>query len=349
MFLKELLTLKRGFDLPESKRISGKYLIYSSNGIAGMHNAFKVKGPAVITGRSGTLGTVQYSENDCWPLNTTLYVSDFKGNIPKYISYLLETLHLEKYGSGSAVPTLNRNHLDLIEVKHHNILMQQHIVDIIGSIDDKIENNNKIIDNNYKMLNLEMKKYIKNEFISIGESEHIFLIKSGIDKFDGNKIYLDTSSVNGYSITDESYIITYDERPSRANMQPIINSIWFAKLKNSPKYIIAKDYSTDLINNKIFSTGFCGLKIDKDFFNLFSTYITSEEFNKNKDQLCIGATMQGVNNSDINNISIPNFSKNDCENFNIISEPIYKYIYNLTQENKKLLELKDLYLKKFFS
>lgn len=131
MFLKELLTLKRGFDLPESKRISGKYLIYSSNGIAGMHNAFKVKGPAVITGRSGTLGTVQYSENDCWPLNTTLYVSDFKGNIPKYISYLLETLHLEKYGSGSAVPTLNRNHLDLIEVKHHDILMQQHIVDII--------------------------------------------------------------------------------------------------------------------------------------------------------------------------------------------------------------------------
>ena len=59
--------------------------------------------------------------------------------------------------------------------------------------------------------------------------------------------------------------------------------------------------------------------------------------------------MQGVNNSDINNIKIPNFSKNDCENFNIISEPIYKYIYNLTQENKKLLELKDLYLKKFFS
>ncbi len=199
------------------------------------------------------------------------------------------------------------------------------------------------------MLNLEMKKYIKNEFISIGESEHISLIKSGIDKFYGNKIYLDTSSVNGYSITDESYIISYDERPSRANMQPIINSIWFAKLKNSPKYIIVKDYSTDLINNKIFSTGFCGLKIDKDFFNLFSTYITSEEFNKNKDQLCIGATMQGVNNSDINNIKMPNFSKNDCENFNIISEPIYKYIYNLTQENKKLLELKDLYLKKFFS
>ena len=283
-----------------------------------------------------------------------LAITSAGGNL-KYLFYYLQNpsniKRLQSLLLGSTVFGISIKdfeNFELINYKEADAC-QQHIVDIIGSIDDKIENNNKIIDNNYKMLNLEMKKYIKNEFISIGESKHISLIKSGIDKFDRNKIYLDTSSVNGYSITDESYIITYDERPSRANMQPIINSIWFAKLKNSPKYIVVKDYSADLINNKIFSTGFCGLKIDKDFFNLFSTYITSEEFNKNKDQLCIGATMQGVNNSDINNIKIPNFSKNDCENFNIISEPIYKYIYNLTQENKKLLELKDLYLKKFFS
>ena len=271
----------------------------------------------------------------------------------KYLYYALSTNKFIDYvvstSKGTKMPRGDKKAIMKYELNIHDREKQDYIVDIIGSIDDKIENNNKIIDNNYKMLNLEMKKYIKNEFISIGESKHISLIKSGIDKFDRNKIYLDTSSVNGYSITDESYIITYDERPSRANMQPIINSIWFAKLKNSPKYIIVKDYSADLINNKIFSTGFCGLKIDKDFLNLFSTYITSEKFNKNKDQLCIGATMQGINNSDINNIKIPNFSKNDCENFNIISEPIYKYIYNLTQENKKLLELKDLYLKKFFS
>ena len=245
--------------------------------------------------------------------------------------------------------SLNEDILNSVCLNIHTINEQQHIVDIIGSIDDKIENNNTIINENYKFLDLEMKKYVKNEFISIGESEHISLIKSGIDKFNGNKIYLDTSSVNGHSITNESYIITYDERPSRANMQPKINSIWFAKLKNSPKYITVKEYSKDLLDNKIFSTGFCGLKIDDLYLNIISTYIISEEFNKNKDQLCIGATMQGVNNSDISNIKIPNFSKNDCEDFNIISEPIYKYNYNLTQENKILLELKGLYLKKFFS
>lgn len=132
MKIQNILVLKRGYDLPESKRIKGRYLIYSSNGIVGYHNEYKVKGPAVITGRSGSLGNVQYTEDNCWPLNTTLYVSDFKGNNPKYISYLLQTLHLEKYGSGSAVPTLNRNHLDNLEVPFHSLTEQQHIVDIIA-------------------------------------------------------------------------------------------------------------------------------------------------------------------------------------------------------------------------
>lgn len=130
MKIKDLFVLKRGFDLPESQRINGNYIVYSSNGIAGTHSKYKIEGPAVITGRSGSLGTVQYTDYNCWPLNTTLYVSDFKGNNPKYISYLLQTLHLEKYGSGSAVPTLNRNHLDNIDVSAHSLTEQQHIVDI---------------------------------------------------------------------------------------------------------------------------------------------------------------------------------------------------------------------------
>jgi putative type-1 restriction enzyme hindVIIP specificity protein len=275
--------------------------------------------------------------------------------IPRFVYYFLTSKkNISKYSSiadasQTTFPTFNKDIIENLEIPDYDINKQHYIVDIIGSIDDKIENNNKIIDNNYKMLNLEMKKYIKNEWIKIGDNEHISFIKSGINNFDGKKVYLDTSSVSNYSIIDESYIITYEQRPSRANMQPIEDSIWFAKLKNSPKYIIVKDYSIDLINNKIFSTGFCGLKIDKDFFNLVSTYITSEEFNKNKDQLCIGATMQGVNNSDISNIIIPNFNEEDCINFNLISNQILLYIYNLNEENKNLLKLKDLYLKKFFS
>jgi type I restriction enzyme S subunit len=68
-----------------------------------------VKGPGLVTGRSGTLGTVQFIEEDFWPHNTTLWVTDFKGNDPRFIYYFYTYIGLERFGTGSGVPTLNRN------------------------------------------------------------------------------------------------------------------------------------------------------------------------------------------------------------------------------------------------
>ncbi|MDW4667698.1 restriction endonuclease subunit S, partial [Escherichia coli] len=62
--LENLLVLQRGFDLPVSKRIEGSVPIYASTGINGFHNVAKVKGPGVVTGRSGSLGTVMYVAKD---------------------------------------------------------------------------------------------------------------------------------------------------------------------------------------------------------------------------------------------------------------------------------------------
>ena len=80
--LENLLVLQRGFDLPVSKRIEGSVPIYASTGINGFHNVAKVKGPGVVTGRSGSLGTVMYVAKDYWPLNTTLWVKEFKKASP---------------------------------------------------------------------------------------------------------------------------------------------------------------------------------------------------------------------------------------------------------------------------
>ena len=80
-----------------------------SNGVGGYHNEYKVKGPGVITGRSGTIGKLQYIESDYWPHNTALWVTNFKDNYPKFIFYLYQNLDLSKFGTGSGVPTLNRN------------------------------------------------------------------------------------------------------------------------------------------------------------------------------------------------------------------------------------------------
>ena len=178
--------------------------------------------------------------------------------------------------------------------------------------------------------------------------KEIEIIGSGIDKFDREKIYLDTSCVAGNSIIDTNYNVSYNERPSRANMQPIINSVWFAKLKNSPKHIIVKDYSNKILNNYVFSTGFMGIKISKEKFNLLALYFISDIFDKEKDSLSIGATMQSINNNTFKNMYIPEFVENDYKEFNYFSKDILKKIYLLELENSKLQELKSNYLAKFF-
>jgi type I restriction enzyme S subunit len=80
--LGDVLTLKRGHDLPDASRKDGDVPVVSSSGITGYHNVAKAKPPGVVTGRYGTLGEVFYLERDYWPLNTSLYVIDFKGPIP---------------------------------------------------------------------------------------------------------------------------------------------------------------------------------------------------------------------------------------------------------------------------
>ena len=112
-FLGDLIELQRGFDLATQHRIEGLYPIYASTGIAEYHREYKVKGPGIVTGRSGSLGEVFYIEEDFWPLNTTLWIKNFKNATPIFAFYVLKGINIIDYNSGSAVPTLNRNHIHL--------------------------------------------------------------------------------------------------------------------------------------------------------------------------------------------------------------------------------------------
>ena len=272
---------------------------------------------------------------------------------PLYVKYFCQSNkywnNIQEIFTGSTRPNINEKTFSMLDIPLVSAELQQHIVDIIGSLDKKIENNNKLLEKCYIFLNLNMKKLMigKNKKI-ISSFDDIEIISSGIDKFNNSKIYLDTSCVSDNSIVDISNNVTYTDRPSRANMKPIKNSVWFAKLKSSPKHIIVKDYSDEILDNCIFSTGFLGLKIDNEKFNLLSTYFTSDVFEKEKDSLSIGATMQSINNVTFKGMYIPDFSPTDYISFNNLSEQILKLIYKTELENIKLRKLKNIYLTKFF-
>tara|TARA_R100000935_G_C2841045_1_gene171020 strand:+ start:6909 stop:8084 length:1176 start_codon:yes stop_codon:yes gene_type:complete len=102
------LTLQRGFDLPVAKRLSGDIPVYGSSGIVGMHNLPKVSIPTVITGRSGSLGEVRYVDDPCWPLNTSLWVKEFKLVSAHFAYFLMKNMDLKQFNGGASVPTLDR-------------------------------------------------------------------------------------------------------------------------------------------------------------------------------------------------------------------------------------------------
>lgn len=137
--LGEVINFKRGYDLPNSQRMKGKIPVISSAGITDYHAEFKKLGPGVITGRYGTIGKVFFVNEPYWPLNTTLYITDFKGNNPKFIYYFLQILNFEKYSDKSTVPGVNRNHLHLEEVKLPPLPEQCAIASVLSSLDDKID------------------------------------------------------------------------------------------------------------------------------------------------------------------------------------------------------------------
>jgi len=143
--LGDVIELKRGYDLPQHDRRPGTVPLVSSSGVTDHHATAMAKGPGVVTGRYGTLGQVFYIEEDFWPLNTTLYVRDFKGNDPRFISYLLRGLDFLAYSDKAAVPGLNRNHLHQARVVVPvDTGEQRAIAHILGTLDDKIELNRRM-------------------------------------------------------------------------------------------------------------------------------------------------------------------------------------------------------------
>ena len=146
--LGDAATLQRGFDLPTQDRVSGAVPLVSSSGIIDTHHKSAVHGPGVVTGRSGSIGNIFFIEEDFWPLNTTLYVKDFHGNDPRFVFYLLKRFDLNRFATGSGVPTLNRNFVHDELVNLPIFAEQQRIVGILDEALDGIATANSNAEKN---------------------------------------------------------------------------------------------------------------------------------------------------------------------------------------------------------
>lgn len=143
--LADVVELRRGFDLPHPQRRDGVVPVLSAGQAVGRHDTAMVKGPGFAIGRATNLGAPVWSDADYWPLNTTLYAADFKGNDPRFLYWLFQVTDLTGYDSGSVQPMLNRNYIAKVEVPLPPVGEQRAIAEVVGALDDAISANDRLI------------------------------------------------------------------------------------------------------------------------------------------------------------------------------------------------------------
>lgn len=145
--LGSFVALQRGYDLTWRHRRAGNVPVMGSAGPNGFHDTSIAKGPGVVVGRSGaSFGKAHYCEHDFWPHNTVLYVTDFYGNNPLFVFYLLTSLDFSSYNSGGAQQSLNRNFIASIVVGVPRLQEQHAIATALSEVDALLRSLDHLID-----------------------------------------------------------------------------------------------------------------------------------------------------------------------------------------------------------
>lgn len=346
--LGEITDLKRGFDLPKSQRLQGDVPVYSSSGITGSNSTAAVEGPCVITGRYGTIGEVFFSGGPCWPLNTALYSTEFNGNNPRFIYYLLQTIPWQGYTTASAVPGVNRNHVNLCPVKIPDRATQDAIVEVLDSIVDKIALNNRLNDYLLELVSsvfayrfsnnvntTELKNVLSISTKALKPQEHAGEIWEhySIPAFDENHrpVFEPASGIksNKYQIDSECILIS--------KLNPSTKRIWMPYCSS---------------NNAVCSTEFIVYRpYLKEYKSFYYAAIDSPRFTDYLLEHVSGSTgsRQRAQSKDTLNYLMPNPGKEEIKDFCTFADPIYRHIQINEQQTAKLELLRDALLPKLMS
>lgn len=343
--LGDILNFRRGHDLPKTKMLSGDIPVAGSNGIIGYHNEQTPITPCITIGRSGNVGT-PYIYDKCWAHNTVLYIDDFKGNNPLYLYYLLKTLPLASFGGGSAVPTLNRNHIHPIEIRHcQSLAEQKRIAGILGALDDKIELNRRINAN----LEEQAKVLFDDWFLSPNGWPIVALgdVTTEIKERVGCRLLKVLTAVNAGKL--------------------VLSEEYFTKQvysQNICKYIVVEQYSfaynparINIGSIGMNTNGYVGcvspvyvvFKTQDDYQFFFDLYIHTKSFQEEVKTRAMGGVRQTLSYKDFSLIQIKYPPHDVVNKFNTIYKKMLEQINLNNIQIQKLSQLRDTLLPKLMN
>lgn len=140
----DIATLEYGKALRGYKGEAGPVPVYGSSGIVGWTDKFLADGPGVVIARKGSLGS-HYSKTPFFVIDTAFFLrlKESKNANMRWAYYATKALDFRKLATGSAVPSLTRDHFYSVEVRVPPLETQRRIAAILGAYDDLIEVNRR--------------------------------------------------------------------------------------------------------------------------------------------------------------------------------------------------------------
>lgn len=348
--LSDFILLQRGFDLPNKKRRPGNYKVISAGDVHGWHNEYRVSGPGFTIGRVTNIGRPTWSEEDFWPLNTTLYAKDLFGNDVKFAYYWFLGTDLSGYNSGSVQPTLNRNYIVNVPIDVPPVIEQQAIAATLGALDDKIESNRRIARLAEEIILAYFEKYfdISGQENGIAISNLIavnpkYRLKKGVEAI----------KISMADLPENSAIISTWNKEIVAGGQRFTNGdVLFARI--TPCLENGKTSIVDMLDDDSVGFGSTEFIVLSPKGNIKTAWIYA--FARNKSVRTWAArNMTGTSGrqrfqaSFFDGYLISPPSEKMIENFNLIANPFTQKLTQIRDENLKLESLRDALLPELMS
>lgn len=358
--LGDFLTLKRGHDLPNGSRKAGDVPVVSSSGFTGWHNEAKAQPPGVVTGRYGTIGEVFYLDQPYWPLNTALYVIDFKGNDPRFVAYFLRH-KLKNYKSEkAAVPGVDRNVLHKMPASCPDTQTQQSIVRILSAYDDLIENNRRRI----VLLEAGARQLYKEWFVRLRfpGHEHTKItdgVPEGWERAPASDVLNVLSGGTPKTTTPQfwdgeigfftpkdavqsAYVSTTEKKITEAGLAKC-NSKLYPK---DTLFITARGTvgNINLALEPMAMNQSCYALISKSCLSQRMLYLTMDASLEQFRSQASGAVFDAIVVATFDRISVVKPDKQIATAFDVLIDPIFDQIANLGKQNQQLAKARDLLL-----
>lgn len=142
--LGEITHMKNGKKRPHN---NGVFPVYGGNGIMDYSDTYNAEN-AIIVGRVGAYcGCVYKCDGKCWVSDNAISVSAKDIVDTQFLYYLMTTLDFHHHHIGGAQPLMTQDIIGDFTVSIPQMSVQHQIVQIIKSLDDKIEVNRRINDN----------------------------------------------------------------------------------------------------------------------------------------------------------------------------------------------------------